>query len=281
MQQNVDWHQIWKNTMENCTGLGRESGTLKQWTVSEAERFLKKSGEQYVELLMQKIKATSGDKVMDIGCGPGRLTIPLAKIAESVTAVDTSQGMLEVVKRRAKEEGLDNITYVNKFWLEVVPGKDIQKSYDITLASNCINLLAAKEIQVDHQKQLDWNLNEALQKIDAVGKTNYLTMPVMHHKGFSEIHEILEKEYHPFPSFIHVHNVLYQLGIRPEIDYFSTHCKRQSKPENVIERLGWVHDITEEQKERIEEKIFSSENKADDTGLQVWATINWSQNQLN
>jgi SAM-dependent methyltransferase len=278
--QSLDWNQIWKDEMERCSLVGLESGTLKQWSTSEAERFLQKSGEKYVELLIDKLNVTSEDNVIDVGCGPGRLTIPLAKIAKSVTAADVSTGMLDVVKRRAKEEGLNNITYVNKYWREVTTGKDIKKEYDVVLSSNSINLLGAKETQQNNKKQVEWNLEEALQKINDIGKNNYISMPVLHHKGFSEVFEAVGKKYHPFPSYITVHNVLYQMNIKPDIDYFTTHCKRHSKPENVIERIEWLFDIKPEQKQIIKQKIDNSIDRLDE-GLQVWALIHWRQNQAN
>ncbi len=53
--------------------------------------------------------------ILDIGCGPGRLTIPLAeKLTDGkVVALDMQQGMLDRIKAKAIEKSLDNITYVN------------------------------------------------------------------------------------------------------------------------------------------------------------------------
>jgi SAM-dependent methyltransferase len=276
-EQLVDWHQVWKDIMENCTIMGRKSGTLKQWSTSEAEKFLQDSDNRYVEYLMKKIELTSKDNVIDIGCGPGRLTIPLAKKVNNVTAVDTSKGMLNVLKRRAKEEGLDNISCVNKFWREVEVGKDIKPEYDVAIASNSINLLGAKEIQKNGRTQLDWNLTETLDKIGSVGKNNYLTMPMLHHKSRSEIFAALGRSYQPFPDYVVVHNVLHQLAIKPEIQYFLTKCKRINTPEKVLKRIEWVCDIKPEQREILKEKIRRSAENTED-GLQVWALIHWHQN---
>ena len=49
---------------------------------------------------------TSKDRVLDIGSGTGRFTIPLAEQAVSVTALDRSPAMLEVAKRKAEDKGL-------------------------------------------------------------------------------------------------------------------------------------------------------------------------------
>jgi len=56
-----------------------------------------------------------GMKVLDMGCGPGRLTIPVAKVIGTngeITAFDMQEGMLQRVKSKAKAEHLENIRFV-------------------------------------------------------------------------------------------------------------------------------------------------------------------------
>lgn len=54
-------------------------------------------------------------EVLDAGCGPGRITIPLAEKLTSgrVVAMDMQQGMLDKVKEKADTKNLDNISYLN------------------------------------------------------------------------------------------------------------------------------------------------------------------------
>jgi len=50
-----------------------------------------------------------GDTVLDIGCGPGLFTLPIARRVGKngqVIAVDLQEGMLEILKDRATPEGL-------------------------------------------------------------------------------------------------------------------------------------------------------------------------------
>ena len=50
-----------------------------------------------------------GDTVLDVGCGPGFFTIPMARMVGEkglVIAADVSPGMLERVKRRAERAGV-------------------------------------------------------------------------------------------------------------------------------------------------------------------------------
>ncbi|MEV4569503.1 methyltransferase domain-containing protein [Nonomuraea sp. NPDC049419] len=47
------------------------------------------------------------DSVLDLGCGTGRLTLPLAALAKEVVGLDLCDGMLAVARRKAEEEGAD------------------------------------------------------------------------------------------------------------------------------------------------------------------------------
>lgn len=49
------------------------------------------------------------DVILDIGCGPGSLTIPLAKICKEVYALDATLPRLRFLDIRRRNEGLDNI----------------------------------------------------------------------------------------------------------------------------------------------------------------------------
>ncbi len=48
--------------------------------------------------------------VVDLGCGSGQLSVPLAHKGAAVTAVDISPRMAELVRQRAAEEHLDRLT---------------------------------------------------------------------------------------------------------------------------------------------------------------------------
>lgn len=82
---------------------------------------------------------TSKDSVLDIGCGPGRLSVPLVKIAKRVTSVDAFGKMLEFAKANAKKAGCDNIKFIQKSWLDEDALQVIGK-HDIVIASRSVGL---------------------------------------------------------------------------------------------------------------------------------------------
>jgi ubiquinone/menaquinone biosynthesis C-methylase UbiE len=53
------------------------------------------------------------DRVLDLGCGPGRVALPLARTAREVVALDPAAEMLDEARRLAADQGLANIRFVH------------------------------------------------------------------------------------------------------------------------------------------------------------------------
>jgi SAM-dependent methyltransferase len=75
-----------------------------------------------------------GDTVLDIGCGPGRIAVAMAQRAAGVTALDSSEKMLEHCRQNAREAGVTNLHPLMLDWKDAVPGKNVEK-HDIVIAS--------------------------------------------------------------------------------------------------------------------------------------------------
>ncbi len=58
-------------------------------------------------LVKRLMKLRKGAQVLDVPCGMGRLTIPLARMGLIMTGVDLIGPYIERARRRAKEQGLD------------------------------------------------------------------------------------------------------------------------------------------------------------------------------
>ncbi|TMC12248.1 MAG: methyltransferase domain-containing protein, partial [Chloroflexi bacterium] len=62
--------------------------------------------------LVRRLGIEPGMRVVDVGCGPGRLALPAARAAGDqgeVLAVDLQRAMLDIVERRAAAAGLRNV----------------------------------------------------------------------------------------------------------------------------------------------------------------------------
>jgi SAM-dependent methyltransferase len=67
------------------------------------------------DVIIQHLNLQRGMTVLDIGCGPGRLTIPLAEQVGpqgAVVAIDLQAGMLRRAQERAQAADLSNIRFV-------------------------------------------------------------------------------------------------------------------------------------------------------------------------
>jgi ubiquinone/menaquinone biosynthesis C-methylase UbiE len=56
--------------------------------------------------VIETIVVSNDDVVLDFGCGPGFYTIPFAKVAKQVVALDLQPKMLQKVEKEAKKHGV-------------------------------------------------------------------------------------------------------------------------------------------------------------------------------
>ena len=84
-----------------------------RWFVEIDKAFTKTNRAAFI---IDTMTIVTGMTVLDAGCGPGRLTLPLALrvgAAGKVTAMDVQRGMLNRTKVKAEAAGLANIEYLH------------------------------------------------------------------------------------------------------------------------------------------------------------------------
>ena len=59
-----------------------------------------------VKFIIDELSLTPGASVLDVGCGTGRHTIPLAKYGIAMTGLDLSEGMLAQAREYARKENI-------------------------------------------------------------------------------------------------------------------------------------------------------------------------------
>lgn len=77
------------------------------------------------------LKPFTGLDILDIGCGGGLVTEPMARLAATVTGADADPVAIGVAQDHAAQSGLE-INYVN------APAEDINQRFDIVLALEII-----------------------------------------------------------------------------------------------------------------------------------------------
>jgi 2-polyprenyl-3-methyl-5-hydroxy-6-metoxy-1,4-benzoquinol methylase len=81
--------------------------------------------------------------VLDFGCGTGIATLQLAASVGTVTGVDSSQGMLDVLKAKIDQQGHTNVTT-----RRLLPGDEVSGSYDLIVTSMTLHHVADIDAQL-------------------------------------------------------------------------------------------------------------------------------------
>lgn len=84
------------------------------------------------DALLKEISLTPEKDVLDFGCGTGLLTLRLSPLARSVTGVDSSTGMLDILKAKIEK---NNIRNVQTRHLDLERGDELRGSYDLVISS--------------------------------------------------------------------------------------------------------------------------------------------------
>ena len=73
------------------------------------------------DLILISELINSNEKVLDIGCGGGLISEPMARLGANVTGIDASEKNINIAKLHAKKSGL-KINYLTA-WLNVFQKK--------------------------------------------------------------------------------------------------------------------------------------------------------------
>jgi ubiquinone/menaquinone biosynthesis C-methylase UbiE len=87
----------------------------------------------------------SGQKVLDLGCGTGALTLRAARIGASVKGIDVNTQMLEITREKAVGAGLtENLELAEMGVAEL--GSEETESYDVVMSGLCFSELTEDEV---------------------------------------------------------------------------------------------------------------------------------------
>ena len=242
--EHIDWNEAW-NTSLSQTSWTELSKDCWEKRAKEFNSFVTKNNfsDEYTDIMLKKIELDPGCTVLDIGCGPGTLTIPIAKRVKSVTALDISSEMLRFVEQNAAHAGLDNISCVNASLEDLIKGINLEP-HDVVIASRCIVRMCNKD---------------TLNKLNTLAKRAvYLTYPLVHISSDREALEAIGCEKRNlFPPYIYVLNILYQMGVYTNIDfvYYDGDYTYKTKDSIIHDLENRLSPLTQEEKRRLQEYI--------------------------
>lgn len=264
--KNIDWNILWKQAKSEKSW---KSKGVADWD-RKAESFSKRNAQsEYNNKFIRLLKPQKSWTLLDIGSGPGTLAIPLAKQVSHVTALDFSPKMLAILKQRASELGLKNISPRILSWEDDWNKKGITM-HDVAIASRS---LAVQDLRT------------ALDKLNAFAfKAVYITDKVGHGPFDPAAFEAIGRELITGPDYIYTINLLYQMGIQAKVDFI--HLNGQStypSLEDAVENNMWMfQNLTVDEKKRLKKYIQSITTTSHDGAVTVtrkhvptWAFISW------
>ena len=160
----------------------------------------RRTGDLLVDYLQAQV--VSGQVVIDVGAGGGRLALPLALVCDRVVAVEPSHSMCQVLREAATEFGVSNVEVVESEWMDA----DVAKA-DVTLCSHVVYTI--QDIEPFVRKLED-------RAAELVIVVLFQSPPQ------SQIYHLWETVHgeprHPLPSLPEFRNVLTAMGVRPTIN---------------------------------------------------------------
>ena len=262
----IDWNELWKQTKSEKSFKSKKKEDWDKKAPSFARR---NASSMYIDKFIKMLDPQPSWSILDIGCGPGTLAIPLAKQVKTVTALDFSPAMLQILTQRIQDKKLSNVTPYQLSWTEDWKKHGIHP-HDVAIASRA---LAVDDLQL------------ALEKLNTfAGQQVVITDRVGHGPFDPEAFAAVGRELKTGPDYIYTVNLLYQMGIHARVDFIdlekSLPC---SSLEDALDFYTWMfHDLTVDEKKRLKNYVQSITTTSDDGTFSVhrkhvpsWALSRW------
>ena len=266
--EDIDWQLLWRNSRRTKSW---KSKNARDWSKKSSSFAQRTRHSEYVSQLLEIINIPSGSTVLDVGCGPGTLAVPIAKLGAQVTALDYSEGMLAELDDYAREQNINNIKTIHCSWEDDWESLDIGE-YDFTIASRSMNIDGLAE-------GIDKLHRHAIQQVVIADR---IAPSPFDPAAFQAI----GREFRSGPDYIYTVNMLYHLGFHPHIDHIMLPVDLHfSNREEAFLSYQWMfRDLSDHEEHLLRDFVFSRITKEDKETVcirrsvaQMWAVLSWTK----
>ena len=259
---------MWQQCCKQKSWPKKDQAAWDRRAASYAKRQL---GGSYTQRFIEMMAPEPDWSVLDVGCGPGTLALPLAKLVKKITAIDFSGEMLNELEKRLGEENITNVETRQLSWDDDWQEAGIAP-HDVTLASRSMSV-------ADLGRALEKLNNWATKKVfisDRVGSGPF----------DPDLFAALGRDFDPGPDYIFTINILYQMGIHPRVDYilFPQEKNFNSREEALMGCLWMAEDLTAAEKPGLEKYVDERLRRNPDGTVTLtrrmpikWAIISWDK----
>ncbi len=260
----IDWEGEWRAGQRQRPPSGSEG-----WS-ARARAFAGQAADSgYAELVLRLLAPEPEWTALDVGCGAGTLAIPLARRTASVTAVDFSPEMLDLVRARCAKEGVQNVAAVLGSWEDDWDRLGIG-AHDLVVASRSL---------------IVEDLGAALAKLDrAARRRACVVAPVGDGPSDRQIFQAAGRPFARRADYVVVVGLLHEMGIHADVALIGKEQWSQYPSHGeALRTLGaMLSGATPEELERLREYLGQS-LVAHDGGWRLpaprsvrWAVISWA-----
>ena len=232
---DVDWTGFWAEKLETKVD--------KDWDKAAPGFFKRTRKEDYQTALFDKLILDADDTVLDVGCGEGSVTIPIAERVKKVIGLDSSPKMLEYLEKRADDNNIENIDTVLKP-IEEIKYDEIG-DVDVVVCSRSLNGIVP--------------IDEVLRELNQIAdKYVFITI-------FGPENKKIEKDFdkeigiktEDFPDYNYFFNILFNMGIYANIERFDLNNYREyDSIEDAADNGKFRLDLySDEQKEQLKDYL--------------------------
>ena len=125
--EELDWESFWQEKLK------AKGDRQKDWNKAAPNFGKSARRDGYHTHLVERINPQADETILDLGCGDGNISVPLAKRAKFVTGVDSAEMMLEKFGMKALKENVVNYETILEDLTKVT--KDNIGNHDIVVAS--------------------------------------------------------------------------------------------------------------------------------------------------
>lgn len=219
--EDTDFFALYEDQMRHAGFTPKPPGA---WDERSAGYGRRGATSHYGDDFIGRLDLSGARTLLDVGCGPGTLALPLAARLQRVIAVDHSPGMLAALRERATTQGITNVDTLLRSW-----GDDWS---DVPV---CDIAIASRSLTVT-------DLRDALGKLISRAR---LRVCVTYLDGGSFVDpEILELAGVPgrrIPDHAIVVGALRQMGFQPQVGYIDTPARFAGSADfaEFAQRLRW------------------------------------------
>lgn len=162
--------------------------------------------------------------IVDIGSGPGAISIPFAAKVQSVTSVEPATEMAKNLLKQAEIRNISNISVIPKTWQDVTVSDHLGK-YDLAICSHVIWHFPDLFFQIERMQRVSRRYCAIAHGVFEAGQTEHI------YKNLGMPRDDADR-------FIMVKQILENRGIFPEVSIVPTKMKRTVKSARSMMLLG-------------------------------------------